>query len=392
MVTFIHTSDWQLGMTRWFLEADGSDAQARYSEDRLASIDKIGELAKSHNAEFIVVAGDVFESNTLPAQPFRRALDRIKNLPVPVYLLPGNHDAFDASSIYRRSEFEELANHGVTILTDSTPITVRSGVEIVGAPLRSKYVEDDPLASVLRELPPTDGVRIVVGHGQVEGFGNETAGLINLSEVDRAIDEDLIHYVAMGDTHSTRQLDARGYMWFSGTPETTDFIEPHGGGESDSGNVLIVDVEKNVPPKVKKIRTGQWDFIAKAADCIDFGDVEAFLADLESVQNKTKTCIKYSITGTVTISEMAQFENQLANLATRFGALFKRKSGKTLTSVADIKDVEALGLSGYPYVAAKNLAEQSQGTNPDGSIATEAEQTIAADALRLLARIVGSSN
>ena len=44
---FIHTSDWQLGMTRWFLELDGGEAQARFHESRLNAIDRIGELAIS---------------------------------------------------------------------------------------------------------------------------------------------------------------------------------------------------------------------------------------------------------------------------------------------------------------------------------------------------------
>ena len=392
MVKFIHTSDWQLGMTRWFLEEDGSDAQGRFAEDRLNAIDKIGELAVEHQAEFIVVAGDVFESNTLPMKAFRRAKDRIANLPVPVYLLPGNHDAYDASSIYRRPEFEELAEQGVIVLCDSEPVLVRDGVEIIGAPLYAKHVEEDPLAPALQNLQPADGIRILVGHGQAEGFGQDTDGLIDLANVDAAIDDGLVHYIAMGDTHSTKQIDSRGYMWFSGSPETTDFLEPNGGGEADSGNVLLVEAAVGEAPKVTTIHTGQWEFLAKSADCVDFADVEQFLAELEAIEKKTQTCIKYSITGTVSISEMAKFENEISSLATRFGALYQRRSGSTLTSVADLNDIEAMGLSGYPVTAARLLAEQSQGMNPNGTAASEEEKTMAADALRLLARIAGSSN
>ena len=41
--TFIHTSDFQLGMTRWFLKRE---AQARFNEDREAAIVRLGELAE----------------------------------------------------------------------------------------------------------------------------------------------------------------------------------------------------------------------------------------------------------------------------------------------------------------------------------------------------------
>ena len=41
--TFIHTSDFQLGMTRWFLKGE---AQGRFNDDREAAIVRLGELAE----------------------------------------------------------------------------------------------------------------------------------------------------------------------------------------------------------------------------------------------------------------------------------------------------------------------------------------------------------
>ena len=61
-VTFIHTSDFQLGMSRWFLSPA---AQSRFDDDREEAVARLGELASETGAEFIVVAGDVFEHNSL---------------------------------------------------------------------------------------------------------------------------------------------------------------------------------------------------------------------------------------------------------------------------------------------------------------------------------------
>ena len=41
--TFIHTSDFQLGMTRWFLKGE---AQGRFNEDRESAIMHLGQLAE----------------------------------------------------------------------------------------------------------------------------------------------------------------------------------------------------------------------------------------------------------------------------------------------------------------------------------------------------------
>ena len=55
--TFIHTSDFQLGMTRWFLKGE---AQGRFNDDRESAIMHLGQLAEEVGAEFIVVARYVF--------------------------------------------------------------------------------------------------------------------------------------------------------------------------------------------------------------------------------------------------------------------------------------------------------------------------------------------
>ena len=100
MARFIHTGDWQLGMTRHFLS---SEAQARYSEARLEAVKAIAKLARDEECSFVVVSGDVFESNHLARSVVVRALDAMAGFDMPLYLLPGNHDPIDATSVYRPS-------------------------------------------------------------------------------------------------------------------------------------------------------------------------------------------------------------------------------------------------------------------------------------------------
>ena len=60
MVKFLHTADWQLGMARHYLS---HDAQARFSAARLDVVEQMARLATNEQCEFVVVCGDVFESN-----------------------------------------------------------------------------------------------------------------------------------------------------------------------------------------------------------------------------------------------------------------------------------------------------------------------------------------
>ncbi|MDR0362373.1 MAG: metallophosphoesterase, partial [Planctomycetota bacterium] len=112
---FIHTSDWQLGMTRRFL-MDG--AQELYDQARFDAIRSIGRLAAAEKCDFVVVAGDVFESNRIGKKTLLRAIDAIRSIPVPVFLLPGNHDPLVEASVYASRRFLDNRPENVVVLAD----------------------------------------------------------------------------------------------------------------------------------------------------------------------------------------------------------------------------------------------------------------------------------
>ena len=144
MVRFIHTSDWQLGMTRHFL---GDEAQARYSAARLDAVSAIGLLAGEYGCDFVLVCGDVFESNHVDRQVVVRTLEALKNYQVPVYLVPGNHDPLDASSVFHFHSFTNSKPEHVIVIESSVAIEVAKGVQLIGAPWYSKQ----PLVDLVRQ-------------------------------------------------------------------------------------------------------------------------------------------------------------------------------------------------------------------------------------------------
>lgn len=352
-VTFIHTSDFQLGMTRWFLSPS---AQSRFDDDREEAVARLGELASETGAEFIVVAGDVFEHNSLNTSTLLRAKEVLKNLPVPVYLLPGNHDPLVADSIF----FNSFADN-VHVIADSEPIEVRSGVEIVGAPYLSKRANYDLVRRALEPLEPLDRAsgavaRIAVGHGQVESRAGEAeesdADTIDLTFVEDCLDRGVIDYLALGDTHSTASLGRTGKVWFSGSPETTAFDDR----ERDSGNALVVRVEGEAVD-VEKRSVGRWAFRALDADVNSMDDVERFLAELEEMPGKTRTAVKYSLRGTLGLSAQARLEQGLANLEEVFASLKPRERTMDLHLAPSEDELSELSLSGYAADALSELLE-----------------------------------
>ena len=356
-VTFVHTSDLQLGMTRTFLPPE---AQSRFDDARLAAVSRVGEIAAERGAEFIVIAGDVFEHNSLEKQTRGRALETLKALPLPVYLLPGNHDPLVADSMFTHTR----ALDNVRVIDSSEVVEVRPGVEIVGAPLTAKYASEDLVAKALRPLGPTDALRIAVGHGQAEARTTEASpDLIDLAAVEAKLADGTIDYLALGDTHSTRSLGGSGRVWFSGSPETTDFHDHApgaAGNETDSGNALVVTLSKGADgaseSEVEKVRTGTWTFDALHWHVSDDDDVSSVLEQLEAYPDKARTVVKYSLAGTLGLEATRRLEQGLDQLEPVFAALYERTRLMDLHLEPGDEELENLPLAGFARSAMAELA------------------------------------
>jgi exonuclease SbcD len=97
MLRFIHTSDLHLGKRfgRMPEELRGRLAEARHSV-----IARLTELARSNNAAAILVAGDVFDTETPSPSILRQALQAMAAEPrVKWVLIPGNHDSLVADEL-----------------------------------------------------------------------------------------------------------------------------------------------------------------------------------------------------------------------------------------------------------------------------------------------------
>lgn len=349
-VTFLHTSDLQIGMIRWFLDPD---AQARFDDARINAITRLGAIAEDTNCEFIVMSGDVFEHNSLEKKTSGRALEALKKLPVPVYLLSGNHDPLVADSLFYQAENIE----NVHVLSDSKPVEVRRGVEIVGAPLKTKRATYDILGAALEALDPSDAIRIAVGHGQTEARTHEIIpDLINLDLAERKLADASVDYIALGDTHSTQSVGETGRMWYSGAPETTDFYEvATGGGEADSGNVLVVTVGKGTA-EVTKIPCGSWVFEALTVPINSQEEAEAFISTLEAYPDKSTTVVKYALQGTVSLATMKYVEQEVSRLQPIFAALYERPRLMDFHVDPSEEELSDLGLYGFAKTTLEELA------------------------------------
>lgn len=371
ILRFLHTSDWQLGMTRHFLS---EGAQERFTQARFDAIRTLGRIAKEEDCQFVLVCGDAFESNQVDRKTVARALEALKEVPIPVFILPGNHDPLNAASVYRSSTFIERKPAHVRMVENAIPIKWGEGVELVGAPWMSKRPVANPIENALNALTTASGmVRIGMGHGAVDTLtpDREAAGVIPVAALERALGEGKVHFVALGDRHSLTKVGSGDRIWYSGTPEATDFAE------TQSGYAQVVEFDDG-RVSTQAVQVGQWRFVERRRVDLNAGeDVEALRKSLEGIENKERTVVRLNLVGSLSLSWRGVLQTHLDVAKDVFGAFDVRED--ELFVLPDDTDFAELGFSGFADATVKRLrAKITEGGN---------EGALARDALMLLLRL-----
>lgn len=347
---FVATADWQLGMTAHYL---GDEARPRFAQARIDAIRSIGRVAAERDAQFILVCGDVFESNQLDRAVVARTFDALGDVTVPVWLLPGNHDPLDAASIYRSREFVDGCPAHVHVLDAPGVHRVADGVEIVAAPWFSKAPLTDLVAEALSGIEPAEGVvRIVAGHGTVLGIDRNNPAGISEDALSAAIEAGRADFAVLGDRHSTTEVTDR--IWYPGAPEVTSRRE------DDPGNVLVVDVD-GASVTVDRVAVGTWSYVHHHAELgseADVDDLERWLADLPA---KHRTAVWLSLTGTLSVGEKARLDTILDASRDLFALvdLWERRSDLVVTPADG--EFGDLGLTGFARDAVDDLTRRLEG-------------------------------
>ena len=367
-VRFVHSADWQLGMTRHWL----GEHQGAYDRARIGAIRRIGRLAAEQDCEFILVCGDVFEYAQVKPRTAEPVLEQLSALPVPVYLLPGNHDPLAESGIYRSSWFRAQAGEKVHVLDRPDLFEVRPGVELLAAPWFTKQAPAEQIDRLAARLdPPTPGtVRIAVGHGGVDSLASAlTADPISASVLDAAVAERRVDYVALGDRHSKLSVGSSGRIWYSGSPEPTATRDP------DPGHALVVELEPGRAAVVTPHQGGTWTFKEQHVELTEAADVDAVLGWLDAFPEKADTVSKPILSGALGLAESERLRAGLESRRHRFAAILE--SGRsTLRTRPEDTDLDDLALTGFVAEAATALRDQG-GENAN-------------EALRLLIRLAGN--
>ena len=275
----LHTADWQIGKPyRW---VDDGQKQARLQQERVEVVGRIAEIVRQEQVDAVLVAGDLFDSSTVPAATVMEVLEVVGSMSCPVLVIPGNHDHGGVGGIWRREDLQRQMQDrapNLQLLLSSEPVLV-AGITVLPCPLLRQHESRNPLLWLEQldwQTLDSSAPRVVLAHGSVQGFGGDDS--VNRLALDR-LPSDELDYVALGDWHGLMSVDRQA--WYPGTPEPDRF--PNGPDDQRS-QVLLVDLDRGLPAEVKPHPTGrfQWHRITMTLN----GD-----GDLARLEQRLSDCI-----------------------------------------------------------------------------------------------------
>ena len=292
MLSFLHSADWQIGKP--YARVQDPDKRARLRQVRIEAIARIGAQIAPTKASLLLVAGDLFDSPTPSSSDVSAVCQAIGKLELPVLVIPGNHDHGAPGSVWHTPFFQAEQRRrapNLQVLLERQPLELDQAI-VLPCPLLRRTDSHDPTAWV-RQLDwstlPADKPRLLLAHGSVHGFGatdldthldadeENPASATNQLRLDAPLLEQL-DYVALGDWHGLKQVNARS--WYSGTPEPDRFPRTD---DYQGGQVLAVTAQRGELPVVQPRPTASLNWLPLRVELQSSADVERLERQLEQL-------------------------------------------------------------------------------------------------------------
>jgi exonuclease SbcD len=261
MLKILHTADIHLGAKFSRLGNKGSSQR----EQLRATFKNIMAMAIDERVSIVLIAGDLFDSNQQPQRNIDLVIEQFNLLGsnnIPVCLIPGTHDSFDSSSIYRKVDFEGKCPN-LKIFTDEN-ISCKEypslDLTVYGKPNLSNRSYTSPLKGLKRSTSSKFHIAMAHGSLYIPEKIAEDDHVFKLEEVKASG----MNYLALGHWHKVYNCSEEPPAWYSGPPEWIS-------DQTEKGGVLLISLsdtgDVNVEPRMLGLRA--YDEIE-----IDMGEVQ----------------------------------------------------------------------------------------------------------------------
>ncbi|MFM0436761.1 DNA repair exonuclease [Paraburkholderia strydomiana] len=368
MIRFLHTADWQIGTQ--FGQFEPEEA-AHLAQARFDTVRRIADEAAARQVDAVLVAGDVFDLQTVSDTVIRRLFAALQAFAGTWIMLPGNHDAALVESVWTRAQRLNCVPPNVRlVLAPGVVLLDACRCAVLCAPLTQRMTYDDTTGFFDTVETPPGYHRVGLAHGSVSGILQEGIDSSNPIAPTRAASARL-DYLALGDWHGHFRVDER--TWYAGTHEQDRFRA------NDPGFMLDVTLsEPGAQPAVEAVRVGQYQWHR-------WDETISVPTDVDSLKTRLATLggsdvLRVSVSGTAALADAEALHVAVEETRARVRALRVDLSGlQVLPTTEDLAELGAQ--SGYLAKVVARLRGMQEDPQSDPQ-----QVKRAAEALLLLAR------
>lgn len=362
MPRFLHTADWQIGRRyNRFSPDDG----AHLAEQRVATIATIARLATERQVDAVLVAGDVFDAQTVSDRVIRQLFQALAGFTGPWVLIAGNHDAALGESVWTRAQrLGAVPPQAILALTPGVIALEACRTAILPAPLTQRHTYDDMTAWFDGAETPDGWLRLGLAHGSLDGVLADDIDSANPISAGRVASARL-DYLALGDWHGLKMIGAR--CAYSGTPEPERFRD------NEPGSCLVVEIDgPGALPRLEAVRVGRYRWSSLVETLRVASDVDQLATRLAGLGDDD--VVELTLDGQIDLAGQRRLEETLGQAEAKVRSLEVDRSELRLQPTQ--ADIDALQADGYLAEVIEEL-RQALGDDEQTDAASVAREALA---------------
>lgn len=217
MLTILHGADFHLDSPFSGLTPEQAIQRRKEQRDLL---DRLAGLARDVSADLVLLPGDLLDSERVYRETAQALARVLASIPCPVFLAPGNHDAYSGRSVYATLDWPDNVHIFRSGQIESVDLPGLN-CTVYGRAFCSPRQQESPLAGFQANRRP-GWLQLMCLHGDLapqSEYGPISPADIAASGLD---------YLALGHIHQYSGLNRAGntFWAYPGCPEGRGFDEP----------------------------------------------------------------------------------------------------------------------------------------------------------------------
>lgn len=311
-IRLIHTADNHIGMT---YNQYSPSLQQRLIEERLAALSRLVATGNQENADFFVVAGDLFDSlrvSQASIEAVASILGRFEG--TATLVVPGNHDYSCGADSRLWKSFRRAATDFPNLLVLDEPQVKRfevdgQVVDFYPCPCPSKTGSDSTIGWVGQASHAPQAVRIGIAHGNVSGLGLDQADQYFNMRPEELEAAGMTTWL-LGHIHVPFPSQPRGQQspYFMAGTHTPDSLRCRHGGTA-----WQIDIDAGAVSRFVQLEPGLLRFIRLRQTLMGAHDLEQLQRACSMLDGAT-TILDLQLSGQLNRDQRADLEKQLQQL------------------------------------------------------------------------------